>query len=292
MVPTAAPPLPLADADQHPAPRGGRAKAKAKGAAKPRSPARAAGTARRGGIVEALGKSIAAGVTPADPPGQPPRTKVGAPARDLLALCDAKCAAWAEMEEDDDLLKVEVSKNVRRYLRFYNDIVDRLATMQTSTPLWSTYKLASKKAHVMHMVLSAWSKSGGYSGNVMKVMDEMDFFLQMAPYQVTDFQHPPFLLRQRHEVVALKASPSEFWQLLDKSSLMSAGFSDAAVLDKQRDLLTQRILSSRGGGPVWNGGMGHAAAQCHANMPPRQRQAGHRAARLHPTSTTVPLSWC
>ena len=70
----------------------------------------------------------------------------------------------------------------------------------------------------------------------------MDFFLQRAPHVVSDFQQLRFLLKQRHEVMSLKASPLEFWKLLDKSSLVEVGFLDTQVVLVQRELLAQRSV--------------------------------------------------
>lgn len=93
----------------------------------------------------------------------------------------------------------------------------------------------------MLSVITAWQKAGGYSSALVKSLDEGDHFLSMEPYVVRGFQHPNFILRQRHEVRTVSADGQHFWQRLEHDSLVSAGFEIDGIPNVQREFLAQKI---------------------------------------------------
>ncbi len=168
----------------------------------------------------------------------------GAPPRDLLTISQSKVEHWATMTADDDLLVKEPAKSLRNLKRFYTDINERMATFKAGSPEWTEYKVAGKCTHAMHTIFSAWVRGGGYSVQVVSAMDEMDHFLEMGPCTVKApyFRHPPFLLKQRHEVKCIRADGGSFWQYLTDAVLQGVGFEAAELGAKQADFIAQKTV--------------------------------------------------
>ena len=202
-------------------------------------PAVADGPAK-GGKRNTAGKAKAK-ATPAGP-GAAGNGRRGAPPRDLVSVCAIKCSQYSNLSQADEFW-IDAGKNVRAAKRFYDDITAKLVTVDKQTSEWRGLKLASKKAHALHSIIGAWHKGGGYSSTLVKTMDEVDHFLQMKPYDVTDFRHPGFLLRQRHEVLLLQANGALFWGRITRQSLLEIGFEADQIEGTQAEFLAQKQLS-------------------------------------------------
>lgn len=174
---------------------------------------------------------------------QPAVTKQrGAPPRELVALANAKCIAWAALSESSDFWQ-DFKGQVRNADRFAKDIGKRMASLTNDTPEWHAHKVVHKKSHVVSTVLAAYYKSGGYSSHLVKTMDQGDHYLQLPPFVVTDFKHPAFVLCQRHEARCLGSSGRASWQSVTTSTLVRIGFGPDAedILKFQRGLIGQQI---------------------------------------------------
>jgi hypothetical protein len=174
--------------------------------------------------------------------GKPAVKGRGAPPRDLIALAKAKCAQWAALDEKDAFWH-EIKAHVRTNNRFYTDIEKRMQALNENSEEWTIHKLYGKRIYALKSVQYAFQRGGGYSKLLAQAMDDMDHYLSMEPYTVTDFTHPVFLNCQRHEMHALQASCQHFWQKVQRSKLLEVGYLADNVAATQEEFMSQKITA-------------------------------------------------